>query len=238
MPAPIIGWYSILSAAAVVAASEAHGWTARGFAAWAALAFAQVVAAYTLQRPAVFGKRANGTVAWWAWVLHGPYFALSHLGLLLYRFLASEKPCHEITPGLFLGCRLGWLDRSTLTRLEVTHLLDLTCEFSEAAALRAGREYCCLPLLDHGAPDAAGMEAATAFLNRALQTGRVYVHCAVGHGRSATVVAAHLLGSGQAHTAAEAVRCLQAIRPGVRLNSAQQAALKHWEERLRMSAPG
>lgn len=216
----------------------AHSRAARGLAGWAALSFVLVATAYALKRPVLFGKRANGTVAWWAWAIHGPYFALSHFALLLYRLLAVEKPCHEITPGLFLGCRLGVPDRSRLANLEVTHLLDLTCEFSEAAALRTNREYRCLPCLDHGVPDEAGMEAATAFLNRALQTGRVYVHCAVGHGRSATVVAAHLLESGQAPTAAAAVRLLQAIRPGVRLNSAQQAALMRWEERLKTTASG
>lgn len=59
----------------------------------------------------------------------------------------------------------------------------------------------------------------------------VLVHCAHGHGRSATVLAAILIADGRAAGVAEAEALMQAQRPRVRLNRRQRAALLAWVAR-------
>lgn len=56
----------------------------------------------------------------------------------------------------------------------------------------------------------------------------VYIHCAHGHGRSATLMAAAFLAQGLARDAAEAVALMRSERPLVRLNRRQLAALHWW----------
>jgi protein-tyrosine phosphatase len=56
--------------------------------------------------------------------------------------------------------------------------------------------------------------------------GAVYIHCAVGHGRSATVAAAVLLARGLAANPREAVALLRRSRPLVRLTRVQRCVLE------------
>jgi protein-tyrosine phosphatase len=83
--------------------------------------------------------------------------------------------------------------------------------------------------MDAGVPDGprfrAAVETAAAF------PGRVYVHCAQGHGRTGLFAAAVLLARGAAATPAEAVARVRAVRPGVRLKPAQRRWLARWVEK-------
>ena len=56
----------------------------------------------------------------------------------------------------------------------------------------------------------------------------VLVHCANGHGRSATVLAACLLAEGAARAPADAEAAMKAVRPLVKINAAQGASLDMW----------
>jgi protein-tyrosine phosphatase len=60
---------------------------------------------------------------------------------------------------------------------------------------------------------------------------QVLVHCAHGHGRSATVLCAILISSGEAQDAGDAEALLKAARPRVRLNRRQRAMLEKWMQR-------
>ena len=62
--------------------------------------------------------------------------------------------------------------------------------------------------------------------------GGVYVHCAQGHGRSATVVAAVLLAKGLAGNKEEAEQLLKKARAKVRLNRKQQRLLDRFIEKI------
>ena len=61
-----------------------------------------------------------------------------------------------------------------------------------------------------------------------LEGRKVLIHCAHGHGRSATILCAILIANGQASTIAEAEKILKSERPRVRLNTRQRAALTEW----------
>jgi protein-tyrosine phosphatase len=59
--------------------------------------------------------------------------------------------------------------------------------------------------------------------------GPVYVHCALGHGRTATVVLAYLLATGQVATLREGLARLRTLRPGVGLHRQQAELVRRWE---------
>jgi protein-tyrosine phosphatase len=75
------------------------------------------------------------------------------------------------------------------------------------------------------------------FIGKRLEAGPVYVHCAQGHGRSATFAAAWLLAAGSAKDARDAVEKLRSKRPLVRLTVGQFGALAQFAETLRKEGP-
>lgn len=81
-------------------------------------------------------------------------------------------------------------------------------------------------------PDPDQIERGVHWAAQQVAAGRpVLVHCAHGHGRSATVLAAILIAEGRASGVAEAEALMQAQRPRVRLNRRQRAALLAWVAR-------
>jgi protein-tyrosine phosphatase len=164
--------------------------------------------------PRIFAKRPDGTLSPLRVLLLAPYFLVTWTLWGLLR-LTGEPSFHEVRPGLYLGRRP--LERE-LPR-DVRAVVDLTAEF--AADRRPGVAYLCAPALDGGVPE----EQAMRELLRALRKleGPVYVHCAAGHARSASVVAAMLVLEGRAATIDDAERMLQDIRPRVSMTASQRA---------------
>jgi hypothetical protein len=195
---------------------------------WSSLAFLGIALAYGLRSPRLLLKRRDGRLRCWSWLLFWPYHVVSHLSLALYRLSAREAPFHEIRPGLFLGSCLRPRDALRLGQPGTVAVLDLTSEFTEVEILRRSGRYTCLPLLDHTAPSRSELESAVALIREHLAHPPVFVHCAVGHGRSALVVAAFLLSQGSAITLQAAVACLKSKRPGVRINAAQMNRLREF----------
>ncbi len=187
---------------------------------WPALAFGLVGAGFAGLRPGVFGKRADGRLAAWAVLLLLPYLALTWALWHLLRLFSREPCCHEVSPGV-------WVGRRALARelpAGVSLVVDLTAEFPEPRAVVRGRSYLCLPTLDTAAPERAAFVSLIERLKG--HAGGIYVHCASGHGRSATVVAGLLLARGLARDVREAEQVLRRARPGVRLKKAQRALLQ------------
>ena len=187
---------------------------------WSGGSFAAVAAAYGLQNPRVFGKRLDGTMTPLPCLLLLPYLLLTWLLWYAQTRLSREAAWNEIVPGLRLGGRIS----AEQMPPGVTLVVDLTSEFGEPRGLRQGRSYHCLPALDNAAPE------REAFCDVVRQVsgweGGVYVHCALGHGRSALVVAAVVMARGLAATPEEAVALVRQARPGVRLNRGQRAFLE------------
>ena len=160
--------------------------------AWSGLGFGVMAAAYVLQKPGVFGKHADGTLAWGPCVLLLPYLLLTWLLWYCQTRFSREAVCDEVAPGLWVGRRAAEKDLPP----GVTLIVDLTSEFGEPRGVRTGRTYLCLPALDNAAPDGEGF--AKAVRKATGWDGAVYVHCALGHGRSALVAAAVLVTRGLA----------------------------------------
>ncbi len=156
-----------------------------------------VAAGYLGVGPRVFLKRADGRLSPWSLVLLAPYHLLTALSLWLSA-LSREPAFHEVAPGVLLGRRPLAHDVAAIRAAGATSLLDVTSELAEAPALRAALTYLCLPVLDTRAPTPAQLGEGAAFIAAQRPRGPVYVHCAMGHGRSATFAAAYLLTVGEA----------------------------------------
>ncbi len=215
------------AAVCVFAATQSAALFLQSAALWCALAFGGVGLAYAFIGPRAFGKRPDGTLPPWSRVVYAPYFALNALSLWGFRRSARENDCDEIAPGIFLGCRLGRSDRALVERLQIRSVFDLTGEFGEAAFLRQ-LNYRAQPLLDTGAPTLGELEAGARWITAATSHGPIYVHCALGHGRSATFVAAALLLLGRAQNAHSALELIRRKRPHIGLSRAQLAVLRHF----------
>jgi protein-tyrosine phosphatase len=200
---------------AMAATIGGYGW----LAVWPTVSMFIVAAAYAGVGPRVFGKRPNGTLAWWSFVINLPFLLFAWSVWHLQRLLTREPSCHEVAPGLWLGRRPLPHELPT----GITTVVDLTAEFFEPRRVRDGRTFECLPTLDACLPSEA--DAVRLVRRIAADTGIVYVHCAQGHGRSGIVVAAVLLVRGLADDPAKAVAAVRAVRPGVHLRKAQRVAL-------------
>jgi protein-tyrosine phosphatase len=169
--------------------------------------------------PRVLGKRQDGTIAPWAYVVLGPQMLFTWATWSVARLVSREDCSNEVAPGLWLGRRPlpGELPAG------VDLIVDLTAEFPENASVRAGREYVCIPVLDTTAPGDDDMRELVDRL--CAHPGKAYVHCAQGHGRSACVVAAVLIRRGIAADLAAAEARLKECRPGASLKWVQREAV-------------
>ena len=229
--------FAFLVLAALAGASAAALWADLGGVALVPGYFAATLgllsAAYFGAGPHVFLKRATGRIPVAGWILFGPYFLLNILIFRIYRVYSSEPPCVELLPNLHFGRRLSPREARSATFLGV---LDLAAEFGEVSPLRGVKAYHSLPALDATAPTREQLDEAVGWLRAVVREGPVYVHCAMGHGRTACVVVAYLLAAGVVGTAAEGLRMMRALRPGVRLNRAQREALRPYEAAKATSA--
>jgi protein-tyrosine phosphatase len=106
---------------------------------------------------------------------------------------------------------------------DIELVIDLCAEMPAASGVTDQRAYLAIPTLDARAPTPAQIAAA---VDRVVATeGPAFIHCAFGHGRSATVAAAVLVRRGEA-TLDDVEAKMKAIRPRIGLNRSQRTALR------------
>jgi hypothetical protein len=171
--------------------------------------------------------------------------------------LRLENTYDEIAPGVYLGRRL--CSRGELPP-GVGAVVDLTAEFVEPRdVVSAVSLYLCLPVLDTSMPPlddfvwlvdqlshyyesrtaspvdesepTAASESSASSADR-LTEQAIYVHCANGHGRSASVVAALLLRQGTVASIEAAEQYMRRHRPTVALHRPQRVLLQQYQEQL------
>jgi protein-tyrosine phosphatase len=186
---------------------------------WSGMSFALVGAAYLVRKPSLFGKRPDGSLAWQNVMLLLPFLLFTWAVWRVQTAFSREPACHEVLPGVWIGRRPSARDIPA----GVCLVVDMTAEFPAAAFVRNGREYVAVPVLDGCAPD----EGALRRVVRTVRTchGPVYLHCALGHGRSGTVAAAVALAKGLAEDAVSAEELVRSVRAGIRLHPAQRMLL-------------
>lgn len=220
--------------ATVVAVLVALAWQARhpvnaAVLAGCALGLVGVAINYLRARPGASGKRRDGRMAPWAFPINWLNFALLQASFRLWRRLNREDPWNRVDDHhpVYVGRRLLEPDRAAFEAAEARWaVLDLTSEFGAPALLREQEAWLCLAVLDGFPPSPAQLEESARWIAEQLAEGRaVYVHCAVGHGRSAMAAAAWMLRAGHATTADEAVAALTQRRRWVSLTGWQRDAL-------------
>ena len=224
--------FLVLAALAALSAVLAPEWFLRVPGAAAALSFLLVAVAYFGAGPRLLLKRATGRRHPAAWFVHWPYFALTAFSYRLSLILAREAEFVCVAPNVLLGRRLTSSEAKCAEIEGWVAVLDLAAEMPEARPLRELSNYRSLPVLDATAPNLEQLRDAVEWVKLHASTGLVYVHCALGHGRSALVVAAYLLATGLAADAKSAVKHLRELRPGVRLHRTQRRLLAAFAEEV------
>lgn len=208
-------------AAAFAAAFGVPAVIVRVVLAWVALAFAVVAVAYGLGRPRLLMKRDDGSQPVLAWIILWPYFLLARFSLLLYRLSNRGKVAvAEVMPNVWFARRL------TPREMRESHVrwaavLDLAAEFPRVAP--TGVAYRALPMLDGAVPSESQLRDAVAWIDEQAKSGNVLVHCALGHGRTGSVVVAWLLLHGHVPDAKAGVAHLLARRSTFGMSKAQVA---------------
>ncbi len=185
---------------------------------WPAIVCAATWVVYLVGAPAVFGKRLDGTMSPLAYVVWAPLYAYQWMILILGRRFVDEPIATEVSPGVWVGRRPNARDLPP----GIAIVVDLCAEFPAARGVRDGRGYLAIPTLDTRAPKPAQIVAAVDAVEAA--GGPAFIHCAHGHGRSATVAAAVLVRRGLA-TLDDVEAKLKSKRPRIGLNAHQRAAL-------------
>ena len=181
--------------------------------------------AYLRRWPGVLGKRRGGQLMASSYLLFWPYHLLNWSTFSIFRWITRENPFDEVAPGLFVGGRLLSGDEARFKERGILSVLDLTAEFSEVHFLRSSASYLCIPLLDRSDPTMGELNVGVDYIIQRLSSGPVYVHCALGHGRSATFAAAYLLREARAGSPGAAVEMMRQKRPGIRPSEGQMRAL-------------
>jgi len=181
------------------------------FLLWPAAGLGIATSAYFGIGPGAY-RKADGCLPLSARFVLAPVLLGQYLSLLYYR--RQCRAWDEVTPGVLLGRTLTEGEAVAAVTQGVTAVLDLTAEFTEAAAFRAVK-YHNLPILDLTAPTQDQLHEAVAFIAAEVATGTVYLHCKIGYSRSAAVAGAYLLAVGEAATAEEAVAWLRKVRRSI-----------------------
>jgi protein-tyrosine phosphatase/membrane-associated phospholipid phosphatase len=216
--------YAAGAAAVAVLAAATLPWGA--FLLWPVGALAIVAAGYFGVGPGIY-RKTDGRLPLNTRFVLAPVLLGQYLSLIYYR--RRCRAWDEVTPGVLIGRQLNEAEAADAVEQGVTAVLDLTAEFSEAAPLRVVN-YRQLPILDLTAPTQQQLSEAVRFIGTEAAKGTVLVHCKIGYSRSAAVVGAYLLASGQAATAQEAVDRLREARPSIVIRHEAMAALRAWQQ--------
>jgi hypothetical protein len=172
----------------------------------------------------VFGKRADGTLPLWGWLVFFPLLIYTAVVWHFVRLFSREPASNAVNEQLVVGRRL----LATELEGEFDNFVDLTAEFSEPSAVRSSPSYCSFPILDGSAPSPEALRAAVA----SLRPGRTFIHCAQGHGRTGLFALAVLLRSGVARSVEDGLRMLSAVRPAIRLSRQQYRCIQIYAQNL------
>lgn len=188
---------------------------------WPATSLMVVSAGYAFFGPAVCGKMQNGQRKKWATALHLPSIMFSHAMWNLGRLAKPDDPWNEIAPALYVGRKL---DNGSQLPPRTSMIVDLTAEYTEPNSVVETGKYRCIPTLDGTAKISTNYGQ---ILREALEEpGTIYVHCAVGYGRSAMFAANLLIAKGLASDAEAAEKVMQRRRRRIRLRPSHKEVIR------------
>jgi hypothetical protein len=199
---------------------------------WMLIGIELYLAASLFTLTAIYGFHHAGRPVEEAWMRQGgrgllpmllfPYRTLGRLTLRLSR----EKAISLVAPRFYIGRLPFPREYARLNGLGITAILNLCAEFPPLSSKQSGLIVAHVPILDGTAPVERQFLAALELLAKWYAEGQVIlIHCAQGHGRSATIAAALLCRLGQAADADKALAMIRTVRPGARPSRGQWEAL-------------
>lgn len=228
---PVIGNRRLgLRYAAVAVACVAAAWLLRPWGwllLWPAAALGLTAAAYWGLGPGIY-RKADGRIPLSARLLLAPTLFGQYLSLLYYRRQCAAW--NAVTDRVWIGRKLNEAETGRAIAAGVTAVLDLTGEFSEPQRFR-DLHYLNLPVLDLTRPTDRQLARAIDFISHHAAQGVVYIHCKIGYSRSAAVVGAWLVATGQAVSADDAIGWLRRVRPSIVVRPEAEAAIRLVEVR-------
>lgn len=208
---------------------------------WIALSFLCVSLAYYTNNPTIFRKQTDGRIPFFVTLFFIPFFAIIHIYNKLARNFDGVPSIQRVGENLFIGDRLTPNDIPTLIDKNIKAVLDVTAEFESLDWTLSSEKisYQNIPILDHLIPrDKELYQAVIWIKNQQHHKGPVLIHCALGRGRSALVVAAYLLSKSGHTEISNTLNELKKIRRTVNLNKSQLKLLeKIIQEKLLYSLP-
>jgi protein-tyrosine phosphatase len=193
---------------------------------WYSIDFFLLSIAYQKDSVKIFGKRSDGKMSFFSIALLLPTLLFLWTIWHVRRSILKEQYSHEILPGIWLGGRAFANEIPD----NISLIVDLTTEFIEPYDVIAQKTYICIPTLDASVPsDERFFEIVSTICT---WQGNVYLHCALGRGRSATVAAGILLAKGIVDDVDRAKTLLQNIRPGVDFSVSQKQLLERFQKQL------
>lgn len=207
------------------------------YAAFANLATGSLYLASSLFgiNPARLFKDNRGERKRLASLLIGPYLMFEYWGWRRYRERTREPLFEPVAPGLCLGGRPDVDDVAPVREAGINVVLDLVAEFPDPLFLRNGEGmvYLSIPVLDGCSPSKGDVIQAVRFVTAAREAGKtVLVHCTFGHGRSAMVMAAVLMATGEAAGPDEALAVLSGLKRRIWLTREQKKVLRSYHQDL------
>ena len=190
------------------------------FLVWPGVDFLILGTAHVVGGNHVFGKRTDGTLPLWSWLVFGPVHGYTLLVWHVIRVASREPAFNQVTNNLFVGRRL----LPTEVPGDFANYVDLTAELTEPAEVRRLSAYRNFPILDGSAPSPRALQTMMA----SLPPGKTYVHCAQGHGRTGLFSLAWLLHTRAAQSVEDGMGQLRKARPAVRLSCEQQDCLEQY----------
>ncbi len=188
-------------------------------AAWPALALALVAMNYAWAGAAGFQK-LEGRHSLAGRLVLAPYVLGAWLNSRAWTW---RRPSPDmIADGVWLGRQPT---ATEMRRHGFAALIDLSAELP---APTGSWRYANLPCLDLVPPDADALLAAAERIEALRQTGPTLVACALGYSRSAAAVAAWLIRSGRAGSAAASVELIRQRRPQIVLGGEILEALERF----------
>ena len=192
---------------------------------WPAAAILIVGIAYAGVGPQLFRKGQTGYSNASRQLL-APFTICSYLSFRW--FVRKQTPYVQLQDRMYFGQMLDTEQVKELLNRGVTAVVDLCAEYEEHR-LFCTTSYLNVPVLDLTCPSEEQLCEACSFIQEQLELGQtVYVHCALGISRSAAVVAAYLLYSGQVDSVEQVEKRLKSMRPRIRFWGELRAILERF----------
>jgi predicted protein tyrosine phosphatase len=173
-------------------------------------------------------------ILWWRLTEHGlratGMWAADHAVRLVTG--APIRRVSQIAPNLHVGGQYAARGWPRMEARGVTAVVNLRIEFDDKTAGIAPLRYLHLPTVDDDAPTLDQLRTGVEFIaEETARGGGIYIHCASGVGRAATMAAAQLISTGMSPD--QAWMAIRKVRPFVRPTAVQIEQIERFAAEVR-----